>query len=115
MRSSRAGPSSHDPPAPRAARPARRAHRGVPELDARGRIDGHTAMCLRFAVADGLAGAPGEIVLDLRDLTGADEAALALLRWARSACRVHRVHLSLLIGPHDALACTLMRAGLGTR
>ena len=117
MRSSRAGPS-HDPAALRAAHPARRASWVVAELDAHGHIDAHTAMCLRFAVADALAGTPAEIVLDLRDLTDADEDAIAVLRWARSACRLHRVHLSLLIGPRapsDALAYTLMRAGLSTR
>jgi anti-anti-sigma regulatory factor len=89
------------------------AHWIIPELDAHGQIDRHTAMCLRVALADAVDA--DDVLIDLRDLSAVDEHAIAILRWARDACRAHDVHLTLLIGaraPHDALAHALARAGL---
>ena len=93
-------------------------HRVIAELDGRGQIDSHAAICLRAAIADVLAGPAAAIIVDLRDLTAIDDDAVAVLTQSHAACRARGVHLALLIGVRDLqdkLPYALARAGLDTR
>lgn len=69
----------------------------VAELDGRGRIDDHAAMCLRQAIDGHRMRAGRIVVVDLRDLTGIDGRGLALLTQARADCTARRVRLRLLM------------------
>jgi anti-anti-sigma factor len=87
----------------------------IAELDARGEIDSHTAMCLQFTIEDLLTRGASEIVIDLRDLTAIDQQALALLHQARRTAAAAGVPLSLLIGARptgDAVARAVQHSGL---
>ena len=75
----------------------RRSRLVIVELDARGEIDSHAAMCLRVAIEDLVAHGVGEIVIDLRDLTAIDAPAIALLHEARRVAAAAGVVLSLLV------------------
>jgi anti-anti-sigma factor len=102
------------PPDPAPVIAARfRPHRIVAELDAHGAIDGHAAMCLNYAIAGALAGGARSIVIDQRDLTTIDAAALALFAKGRADCHAHGVELELLVSDraaHRALAHQRHRA-----
>ncbi len=91
-------------------------HWVVAELDARGEIDAHAAMCLHQAIGEVRAGATELVLVDLRDLTALNTAGLALLSTHDAECHAHGVQLGLLIGGrdgHDQIAETLVLAGLG--
>jgi len=93
-----------------------RVHRVTCELDARGEIDAHAAMCLHQGIAARRA-APLEMVLvDLRDLTAIGPDGLALLRAHNADCHAHGIELGLLISGHerhDQIAEAFVLAGLG--
>jgi anti-anti-sigma factor len=94
----------------------RRVHWVVVELDARGEIDAHAAMCLRHAIGEARAGAIELVLVDLRDLAGIDSAGLALLTTHNARCQAHGMDLGLLIrsgGGHDTVAEAFVLAGLG--
>ena len=96
-------------------RVVRRPRLVIAELDARGEIDSHTALCLRCAIEDLLAHGASEIVIDLRDLTAIDRPALALLHQARRTAAAAGVPLSLLIDERSAggdLVRVVGRSGL---
>jgi anti-anti-sigma factor len=78
-------------------RMVRRSRLVIVELDARGEIDSHAAMCLRLAIEDLVTHAVGEIVIDLRDLTAIDAPAIALLHQARRVAAAAGVALSVLV------------------
>ena len=88
----------------------------IAELDARGEIDGHAAMCLRHAI-DGAAGrSTRRILVDLRDLNAIDRAGLELFAEGHASCRARAVELSLLLSSrarHAAIAQAFVDAGLG--
>lgn len=69
----------------------------VLELDARGEIDDHAAMCLRHAVAGALAMGAARIVVDLRDLSAVDAHALTLLEQLHADCAANATTLRLLV------------------
>ena len=99
-------------------RPAQRwrVHRVVAELDVHGEIDRHAAMCLHQAIGDARASAVEMVLVDLRDLTAIDPAAVALLRAHHVDCQAHGVDLGLLIGRgegHARITEALVLAGLG--
>ena len=88
----------------------------IPELDARGEIDGHAAMCLRHAIQEARTSAFGLVLVDLRDLIAIDPAGIALFRAHDADCHAHGASLGLLMGGHQrhaALAEAFVRAGLG--
>lgn len=94
----------------------RRPHQVIVELDDRGEIDRHAAMCLRYSIEGALAGGARAIVVDLRDLTSIDGPVLALLVRAHAACRAGGVDVGLLISGcanHAAIARALDSVGLG--
>lgn len=93
-----------------------RVHRVIPELDARGEIDSHAAMCLRLAIQDARTDAFESVLVDLRDLIAIDSAGLALFGVHDSDCDAHGVTLELLLSGdtrHAELAEAFVRAGLG--
>lgn len=90
----------------------------VAELDARGEIDPHAAMCLKNGIEAALAGNIKAIVVDLRDLTSIDAAGLALFVRARADCRAIGARLGLLISgraSHVPIAYAFASAGLGNQ
>jgi anti-anti-sigma factor len=93
-----------------------RVHWVIAELDDRGEIDSHAAMCLRHAIEAARARTVELILVDLRDLTGLDTFGLELLTAQRADCRAHGVELGLLIsGPErpNQIAEALVLAGIG--
>jgi len=93
-----------------------RVHWVIAELDVRGEIDAHAAMCLRQAIGEVRAGATELVLVDLRDLSAIDSAGLALLTIHDAECHAHGMQLGLLIGGrtgHDQIAETFVLAGLG--
>jgi len=72
----------------------------VLELDARGTIDDHAALCLRLAVAGALAMGTARIVVDLRDLCVVDAHAITLLEQLRADCEAHATRLRRLACEH---------------
>ncbi len=91
-----------------------RPHSVIPELDARGEIDDHAAMCLRYTI-QGAPGGAGAIVVDLRDLTSIAAAAVELFVRAHADCRARGADLGLLISghpSHDPIADAFGSAGL---
>lgn len=87
----------------------------VAELDSRGEIDDHAAMCLRQAIKGACAHAATTIVVDLRDLTAIDAAGLRMFVQATARCRASGVQLALLIcgdARHDAIVGAFNAAGL---
>jgi anti-anti-sigma regulatory factor len=79
----------------------------VAELDVRGEIDAHAALCLHNAVDAAPAGVGADLLVDLRDLTAIDDDGLRLLVELRAGCRVCAIGLELLIcgdAHHDAIA-----------
>ena len=91
-------------------------HQVVAELDARGEIDGHAAMCLRQAIRETCAGAIELVLVDLRDLTAIGPDGLELLRDQKTDCQAHGVALGVLIsgGERQArLAAAFVLEGLG--
>lgn len=93
----------------------RRSRLVIAELDARGEIDSHAAMCLRFTIEDLLAHGASEIVIDLRDLTGLDARAIALLHEARRVAAAAGVPFSLLVDEQSSasnLTRVLRHSGL---
>lgn len=103
-------------PQPTAAALRWRVHRVTCELDVRGEIDAHAAMCLHQAIEAERA-APFEMVLvDLRDLTTISPDGLALFRAHNADCHAHGIELGLLISDHerhDEVAEAFVLAGLG--
>jgi anti-anti-sigma factor len=90
----------------------------VAELDARGEVDEHAAMCLQFSVRGALEAQAGAIVIDLRDLVAIDAPGVALFARADADCRARGISLGLLISAdprHDAIAGALDVAGLVDR
>jgi anti-anti-sigma factor len=91
-----------------------RSHWVVPELDARGEVDAHTAMCLLYTI-EGVPHGAEEIVVDLRDLTSIDAASLTMFVQAHAQCRARGTELGLLISGrprHDEIANAFASAGL---
>jgi anti-anti-sigma factor len=87
----------------------------IPELDARGEIDAHAAMCLQHTIQGAPTSGAGAIIVDLRDLTSIDAAALKLFVRAQADCRARGTDLGLLISGHerhDAIANAFGSAGL---
>jgi anti-anti-sigma factor len=87
----------------------------VAELDVRGEIDAHAALCLHNAVDAAPAGVGADLLVDLRDLTAIDDDGLRLLVELRAGCRVRAIGLELLIcgdAHHDAIAGAFDVAGL---
>jgi anti-anti-sigma factor len=99
------------PPAPRPTRP----RWVIAELDARGEIDDHAAMCLRQAVeAHGSAAAM--ILVDLRELSAIDGGGLELFVRHYPDCRTRGIELGLLIcgdARQSAIARAFDAVGLG--
>lgn len=94
----------------------RRVHWVTCELDARGEIDAHAAMCLRHAIAGADRVATEMILIDLRDLSAIDSGRLALFRTHQAGCRARGIALGLLISGHDRhahIADAFVLAGLG--
>jgi anti-anti-sigma factor len=92
-----------------------RPHWVIPELDARGEIDAHAAMCLQHTILGAPTSGARAIVVDLRDLTSIDAAALELFVRAQADCRARGTDLGLLISghaTHDAIANAFGSAGL---
>jgi anti-anti-sigma factor len=90
----------------------------VVELDARGEIDEHAAMCLQFSVRGAVEAQARAIVIDLRDLMAIDAPGVALFERADADCRARGISLGLLISAdqrHDAIAGDLEAAGLVDR
>jgi anti-anti-sigma regulatory factor len=104
----------------------------VAELDVRGEIDAHAALCLHNAVDAAPADVGADVLVDvrdltaidddglrllvdLRDLTAIDDDGLRLLVELRAGCRVRAIGLELLIcgdAHHDAIAGAFDVAGL---
>jgi anti-anti-sigma factor len=94
---------------------ARRVHRVVAELDGRGEIDAHAALCLRHAIDAAHAGPATTILVDLRDLTAITPMGVALFRAHDADCRSHGETLGLLINGeerHRHIADAFERGGL---
>ena len=87
----------------------------IAELDVRGEIDDHAAMCLRQAIeAHGSAAAM--ILVDLRELTVIDAAGLELFVRHHADCSACGIELGLLIcgdARQRAIARAFDAAGLG--
>ena len=95
---------------------AARVHWVVAELDARGEIDAHAALCLRHAIGAAHTRAVQTILVDLRDLTAINRVGVALLRAHAVDCQAHDQALGLLISGeerHRQIAEALERGGLG--
>lgn len=95
---------------------APRVHWVVAELDARGEIDAHAALCLRHAIGAAHTRAVQTILVDLRDLTAINRVGVALLRAHAVDCQAHDQALGLLISGevrHRQIAEALDRGGLG--
>ena len=75
---------------------AARRHFVVGELDARGEIDAHAAMCLRNGVRGALACGATHLIVDLRDLAEIDDAGVALLAQLRAECNTAGAEIELL-------------------
>lgn len=71
----------------------------IAELDARGEIDAHAAMCLRNGVLGALGCGATVVVVDLRDLTSIEAGGLALLAQARADCLAGGAQLIVLAPP----------------
>ena len=92
-----------------------RVHRVICELDVRGEIDAHAAMCLHHAIGAASAQAIEMILVDLRDLTAIGPVGLALFTAHDANCRAHGIELGLLISGdecHDRVAEAFVLAGL---
>ena len=70
------------------------------ELDARGEIDDHAAMCLRDAVGGALAMGAVKIVVDLRDLCAVDARVVTLIEQLHADCEANATTLRLLVCEH---------------
>lgn len=95
--------------------PGGRVHRVVAELDRRGEIDAHAALCLRHAIDVAHAGPAATILVDLRDLTAINPIGVALFRAHDADCRSHGQTLGLLISGderHRDIADAFERGGL---
>lgn len=93
-----------------------RVHRVVAELDGRGEIDAHAALCLRHAIDAAQAGRADTVLVDLRDLTAIDRIGVALFRAHNGDCHSHGKTLGLLISGeerHRPIADAFGRGGLG--
>jgi anti-anti-sigma factor len=78
----------------------------VAELDVRGELDAHAELCLRIAL-DAARDGTAAVLVDLRDLTAIDAAAVAMLVRAATDCRGRGIALGLLLcghAGHDAIA-----------
>ncbi len=87
----------------------------IAELDAGGEIDAHAAMCLGHALEAARGSAIELILVDLRDLTAIDAAALTQFSRHGADCRAHGIDLGLLISGgehHDQIAEAFVLAGL---
>ena len=92
-----------------------RVHRVTAELDSRGEIDAHAALCLRHAIGAAHGGPVATILVDLRDLTAIDPIGVALFRAHDGDCRSHGHTLGLLISGdarHRHIADAFERGGL---
>lgn len=90
----------------------------IPELDVDGRIDAHAALCLRIAIGGAWENGAERILVDLRELTTIEPAAVALFVRHDADCLAAGVQLGLLIraeARQDAIAGALSAAGLGDR
>ena len=96
--------------------PSRQPHWVIAELDARGEIDAHAAMCLSHGIDAGLTANVKAIVIDLRDLTAIDATGLALFVRARADCQARGAELGLLMSgraSHVPIAYAFASVGLG--
>lgn len=90
-------------------------HWVIAELDGRGEIDAHAALCLRHAIGAAHTRPVETILVDLRDLTAINRVGVALLRAHRVDCHSHGQTLGLLISGeerHRHIAEALERGGL---
>lgn len=90
----------------------------IAELDVRGEIDAHAAMCLRFAIEVARERAAETILVDLRELTAIDAREVALFVVHDAACRADGCELAILLcdDPRQAaIVGAFARAGLGGR
>ena len=88
----------------------------IAELDARGEIDGHAAMCLRHAIDGAASPSARRILVDLRDLNAIDGTGLELFAEGHASCLARGVELGLLLSGrarHTAIAQAFVDAGLG--
>ena len=88
----------------------------IAELDARGEIDGHAAMCLRHAIEGTSTESTRPLLVDLRDLSAIDRAGLELFAEGHASCLARGVELGLLLSGHArhaAIAQAFVDAGLG--
>jgi anti-anti-sigma factor len=90
----------------------------IAELDVKGEIDAHAAMCLRFAIEDACIAPGAQILVDLRELTTIGAAALELFVSEDERCRASDAQLGILICAdtrQQAIVTSFTRAGLGDR
>ena len=93
--------------------PRRRVHRVIAELDHRGAIDDHAAMCLRHAIDAAHPDATEMILIDLRDLTAIDTTGLAMFNAHNANCHARGVEMGLLISDDARVTEAFVLAGLG--
>ena len=90
----------------------------IAELDVRGEIDDHAAMCLAFAVAAACEDAVQTLTVDLRELSAIGAYGIGLLLAHDAACRADLVDLGILVcadARQRAIVRALTAAGLGDR
>ena len=88
----------------------------IPELDVRGEIDEHAAMCLQHAIEGARTGAAVTILVDLRELTAITAAGLELFVRHDADCRSRAIALGLLVcgdARQEPSARAFDEAGLG--
>jgi anti-anti-sigma factor len=88
----------------------------IAELDVRGEIDDHAAMCLAFAVEGAREDGLQSLLVDLRELTAIDRDAIGLFVAHDAACRAGGVGLGILVCADTrqrAIVRAFTAAGLG--
>jgi anti-anti-sigma factor len=97
---------------------APRARWVIAELDVRGEIDDHAAMCLAFAVAAAREDEVQSLIVDLRELTAIDGHGIGLFVAHDATCRAAGVRLGILVcadARQRAIVRAFTAAGLGDR
>jgi anti-anti-sigma regulatory factor len=97
---------------------APRARWVIAELDVRGEIDDHAAMCLAFGVAAAREDDVLSLVVDLRELNAIDDHGIGLFLAHDAACRAAGVGLEILVctdARQRAIVSAFTAAGLGDR